>query len=213
MPGSRPVPPQLLLRARATVNDEQLVLVSSVNGWKAAAGPIVENHLYNGEVYDSRLQLIDRDGNDLSSPKCAGSVVWEQVCEMSTIPPTAALVPQNMPPIRKLRRLPALSVTPSISGAYILDFGQNTAGIVRTRIPVGLAAGSNVSIFFAEALTTHRIPQNQDCPCSDRTSALRWHEISTLRLVKSSQAMSGSQRSRSTDFGTLKCMDCLVHLK
>jgi len=49
MPHARASPPQLLLRARATVGSKDELLVSST-AWQAASGPIIEDSLYNGEL-------------------------------------------------------------------------------------------------------------------------------------------------------------------
>eukprot|EP01043_Picozoa_sp_COSAG02_P067203 COSAG02_NODE_10714_length_1875_cov_3.233108_2_plen_533_part_01 len=105
LPGSRPVPPQMLLRARATVNDKSYVFISSSSSgkWTAADGPIVTDSLYNGEVYDARRELIDEDGRHFSHPLYdTEGVDWAPAAQMSWIPDTAQLVPQTMPPIRMI---------------------------------------------------------------------------------------------------------------
>lgn len=78
---------------------------------------------------------------------------WKQVWRMNTIPKTALLMPQNIPPIQKLRKLSALKIHTPARNVFTIDFGQNTAGTIAMKIPSGLPAGANVTIFFAEILT------------------------------------------------------------
>lgn len=158
MPGARMAPPCLLLRARATTAEGKTsVLVTSADSWLAASGPVVENHLYNGEVYDARMDLADTAGRHFSHPAYAPALslgaVWAPAVPSTAIPPQAVLAPQNMPPIQGLRRLPALRITNPAKGVFTVDFGQNMAGVVQVRLPHELRAGANVSMFHAEVLS------------------------------------------------------------
>ena len=154
LPGSRPVPPQMLLRARATVNDNSAVFISSSRSgkWTAADGPIVTDSLYNGEVYDARKELIDRDGRHFSHPLYdTEGADWAPAARMNWIPDAAQLVPQTMPPIRMIRKLSASSIRSPSPGIWIIDFRQNSAAIIRFRVP-RMASGSNITIVHGEVL-------------------------------------------------------------
>lgn len=168
MPGSRPVPPQLLLRARATVGAQDVLLVSSASSgaWRAAPGSIVSDSLYNGETYDARLELVDREGRHFSHPEydgtsaaaglaaegSGGAVEWAPAVKINWMPNTTKLVPQVMPPIRTIRKLSAVSVRSPAAGVWVIDFGQNSTAIVRMTVPAGLAVGSRVALLHGEVL-------------------------------------------------------------
>lgn len=154
LPGSRPVPPQMLLRARATVNNNSAVFISSsTNGkWTAANGPIVTDSLYNGGVYDARRELVDKDGRHFSHPLYdTQGADWAPAARVDWIPETAQLVPQTMPPIRMIRKLSAKSIHSPSPGIWVIDFAQNSAAIIRFRVP-RMALGSNITIIHGEVL-------------------------------------------------------------
>ena len=110
-------------------------------------------------MYDARLEQDDAEGRHFSHPLYATATAtataqseWRRVWPMATIPNTALIIPQNMPPIQKLRKLPARTIGNPAANVFTVDFGQNTAGLVRMKVPGGLAVGANVTIFFAEVL-------------------------------------------------------------
>lgn len=156
MPHARAHPPQLLLRARATVGTRDSLLVSG-KGWQAASGPIVEDSLYNGEIYDARRELKDSHGRHFSHQNYSTTAAptWTPVAVTSAMPNTTKLVPQLMPPIQKIRPLQAKKISSPATGIHVIDFGQNTAGIVRMRIP-RMTAGANLTIFHGELLNHPR---------------------------------------------------------
>jgi hypothetical protein len=143
----------------------------------AASGPIVSDSLYNGEVTDARLSLDDAHGRHFTHPHhgdaapassqeaYAGSDVPDRGISRVRIggmmapaasgiglPADALLVPQNMPPIRRLRRLLPIAITRPSVGIHVIDFGQNSAGIVRTNVPAALPAGANITLYHGEVL-------------------------------------------------------------
>ena len=118
MPGGRPHPPQLLLRARATVGTTDSLLVSG-NGWQAASGPIVEDSLYNGEIYDARCELKDNQSRHFSHPDYSATAAWTPAVVSSAMPHTTKLVPQLMPPIQKIRPLQAQKITSPAAGIHV----------------------------------------------------------------------------------------------
>ena len=162
MPHARLTPPQLLLRARATVGHRDVLLVSN-EAWLAARGPVVEDSLYNGEIYDARRELKQLvAAGSLSAPVhfssphyilSEDSSMWMPVSRSHAMPNTTKLVPQLMPPIQKIRALPAKSITEPVPGIFVVDFGQNSAGIVSMKLPTSrLAAGQNITLYHAELL-------------------------------------------------------------
>lgn len=191
MPGSRPVPPQLLLRARATIDysDEPVLFVSSASSgkWQASSGPIVTDSLYNGESYDARLELIDQHGRHFSHPQYDAASApgeWSPAVSISWLPNTTLLVPQIMPPIRTIRTIRAVSVRSPVGapGIWVVDFGQNSAAIVRMKIP-RMAAGSSITILHAEALLSDNPVLNGTSPLYSANESGRVYQ-GNLRTAK-----------------------------
>ncbi len=114
--------------------------------WKCKKSPIVLNNIYGGETYDARLETPDfacAEGSDLGWGECIVDSV-----------PKGELKPCNMPPVRVIRRIPAVSVTPNCGkddGAWIFDMGENFAGVAEFRIP--RSSRGHIYVFrFAETL-------------------------------------------------------------
>ncbi|MBO5271185.1 MAG: family 78 glycoside hydrolase catalytic domain [Clostridia bacterium] len=112
--------------------------------WYGGHGAITENSVFNGEVYDARLAipLWDDpafDGTGLSPVALAKGEVGR-------------LIPQTLPPVTEQRRIAARTVFRLEDGAYILDFGENIAGVGAFRLPEGLPVGTEIRIEYAEEL-------------------------------------------------------------
>lgn len=105
-------------------------IVTDTNNWKYKYSPITVNNLYGGETYDCRLEtdkFSEYDGSDDGW----GSVIVDQT-------PKGILTPCIMPPVKAIRELPAISVTPCSGqndGAWIFDIGENMAGIAEFHLP------------------------------------------------------------------------------
>lgn len=102
---------------RVIVSDEQ---------WKAAASPIVANHIYDGETYDARRE---QDGWDRAGFADAG---WTAVVPRDVS--AGAFKASLMPPLKVTRELRPVSVTEVQPHVFVFDFGQNIAGWVRLRV-------------------------------------------------------------------------------
>lgn len=116
--------------------------VVSDESWKAAQGPIVADDVYNGEVYDARLEMAgwDRAGFDDGAWKPAAAVEG----------PKGVLSAQMMPPIRVVDTLVPLKMTSPRPGAYVYDMGQNFSGWVQLR--VSGPRGTRVTLRHSELL-------------------------------------------------------------
>ena len=108
--------------------------------WRWATGPIIEERLYHGEVYDARLE---RTGWNTPGYDDAD---WEPVRLMAT--PPAKLSAQVMPPIRVVQTIRPITLTPLENGGIVVDFGQNISGWVR--LSVTGPAGAEVTVRHAE---------------------------------------------------------------
>ncbi len=134
--------PAVLLQLNIELEGGQHVSISSDGTWKAAAGPVVEASVYNGEVYDARRETKgwDRPGFDDSNWNPAQVVQGTQ----------AEISAEMMPPIRVVsQKLPSGFTNPH-PGVYVYDMGQNMSGWVRLR--VSGPAGTRVQLRFAELI-------------------------------------------------------------
>ena len=102
-------------------------LYSDPDDWRCTTdGPVVYNSIYNGEIYDARLELPgwDKPGFDDGE--------WFDAVEKE--PPEGALRSQLLEPIRMVGEMPIQEIIPAPDGSWTLDFGKNFAGWVRIRL-------------------------------------------------------------------------------
>lgn len=118
-------------------------LYSHPDEWRCATdGPVVYNSIYNGEIYDARLEKSgwDSPGYDDSG--------WMPTVEKE--PPEGLLRSQLLEPIRVVTELPVQEIIPVPDGSWTLDFGRNFAGWVRLRVRG--QAGQQIAIKPAEMI-------------------------------------------------------------
>ena len=110
--------------------------------WRTSGSPILRSDIYNGEVYDGRLEQAGWEKPDFDDSKWKPAVV--------AAAPPIAVSSQIDAPARVIATLVPKSVTPVANGAYIFDLGQNMVGW--TTLKVKGAAGTKVRLRFAEIL-------------------------------------------------------------
>lgn len=113
--------PQLLLQMNITYTDGSTVHVVSNTSWKTSSSPIIENSVYDGEVYDARREKKgwDKPGYDDQN--------WQNAVRLK-VPETRKLSAQLMPPIRVEKRMYPIKMTRPVKNIYVFDFGQNFTG-------------------------------------------------------------------------------------
>lgn len=126
--------------------EQEWIYTQRNDGWRAHAnGPLKSNSLFIGEVYDARDEILDwcipRIGN-LNQDE------WEEA--LITEPPTGVLVPQNIEAIESVAEFTPLSITEPEENVYVVDFGQNIAGVIE--IEIEETAGKEIRIRYAEIL-------------------------------------------------------------
>lgn len=152
-------PCRLLFRMELEFYDGTKQVIVSDDTWLARLSPLVSNTLYDGEVYDARLEnsnnwvkasLLDTESNtttlfsDQPGPNKA---------EEADIFSTAALrlTASPSPPVRITEELQPVAITEPKKGRYVLDFGQNVVGFVHLKAEG--KAGKELTMKFAELLT------------------------------------------------------------
>lgn len=129
-----------------THKDGSKTEISSDERWTYKYSPITLNNVYGGEIYDARLYEADFG---LYSQAETG---WEKVAAAEA--PDGRLVISSIPPVREIRRLTAKSITPANGvkdGAFIIDLGENFAGVAEFCFPTS-PVGATYVMRYAETV-------------------------------------------------------------
>jgi len=132
--------PRARLHLTVEFEDGRTRTVVTDDTWDARASPLVENDLYDGEVYDAR-----REVPGWATPDC-NAEGWDDAAAIAG--PDGALRPQRTPPIRRTETRGAEAVHDHADGP-IIDFGQNLTGWVELNIKGG-EPGDDVDVLYAE---------------------------------------------------------------
>lgn len=126
--------------------DGETEIIATDDSWTYKYSPIVLNNLYGGETYDTRFETPD-------FAKYTGDEEDWKTCKYDDIP-KGELRRCNMPAVKIIRTIPAVSVTNCSGkddGAWIIDMGENFAGFAEFHLP-RCAKGSQYVFRFAETL-------------------------------------------------------------
>lgn len=137
---------RLLLQMNISFEDGTTTQVFTGSGmreaWLVSTGPVQENSVYDGELYDARLENPDWD-SPLAPPK-------SYLMAAEADGPAGKRVAAALEPIRVVETLPPRQVTNPAAGVFVFDLGQNIAGWARLRVHG--EAGTRVSLKYAEIL-------------------------------------------------------------
>lgn len=125
--------PSLFCCVDITYTDGTKQRISADESWNYHLGYEVFNDIYNGETYDA-------NASDYTLRKV-------KVVEC----PSEKLLIQDIPPIRELKEYAAQTVYSPSEGVYVIDFGQNIAGVPRITLPA-LEKGNKISVTCHEML-------------------------------------------------------------
>ncbi len=138
---------QLLLN----YDDGTSEIIASDEQWRGyGKGPYVADDLQNGVIYDARNEAVGWDMPDFDDSE------WEPVRVLPWISditgePLGKLCAQPCAPIRAVERITPISVD-KIGDVYVVDMGQNFAGVAEIKIPA-CKAGTEITFKFAEIKT------------------------------------------------------------
>lgn len=143
---------KLLAQLEVVLTDGSTVCICSgnavdVHGWTAYHGPIVEDSMYDGELYDSRLE--NSDWND-AGVDFEAAPMRSLFHAMVVDAPGGVLEPQLPEPIEVVETRAVASVAEPQPGVYVVDTGQNLAGWVR--LTADGPAGTAIMLRYAESL-------------------------------------------------------------
>lgn len=132
----------MLFQLEITYDNGSKETIISDDSWKASTGPVLASDIYNGEIYDARLEQAGwtlPGFNDKS---------WEDVILMDH--PKDILIAPAGPPVRRIQELPTVRIFKTPRGETVYDFGQNMVG--RIRLKVNGEAGKTIILHHAEVL-------------------------------------------------------------
>ncbi|HUR11784.1 MAG TPA: family 78 glycoside hydrolase catalytic domain [Flavitalea sp.] len=132
--------PCVLAQLMISYADGTSEVIATDETWQTNTGAVLRNNVYLGEKYDARLEkkwtMSDSD------PSWTNAVAVEG--------PSGKLISQLLPPIRITRIVRPVSVKKTGMDTFIVDMGQNFAGVAR--IKVSGPAGTKISLRYGEAL-------------------------------------------------------------
>ncbi|MBN2508291.1 MAG: family 78 glycoside hydrolase catalytic domain [Verrucomicrobia bacterium] len=115
--------PRLLAQLHIDYADGTQEVVGTDGSWKAATGPIRQNDMLMGCVYDARQEMPGWDAPGFHD------TAWHPAQVDTSV--KASLEAHPGPPIRRVEELPAQTLTEPRPGVSVFDLGQNMVGWVR----------------------------------------------------------------------------------
>ena len=135
--------PRVRLQLQLDYADGTSVIVGTGPDWKAATGPLLEADFLKGETYDARRELDGWDRPGFNDDH------WQPVVVDNAVHPLMQAHPG--PPVRVIAEFKARTISEPKPGVYVLNLGQNFAGIARLRIHG--QPGQKITLRFAERLS------------------------------------------------------------
>ncbi len=131
----------LLLQLEITYQDGTVEITGSDDSWKSSSGPVISSDIYNGEIYDARLE------QDWTHPGF-NAKGWESVKIIDHA--KEILISSVGPPVRKIEEVNPVAILKTPKGETVFDFGQNIVGWVRLKIKG--KSGQTIKLHHAEVL-------------------------------------------------------------
>ena len=132
--------PRLIAELEIDFPDGSKQTITSDATWKTAYGPIVHNGVYNGEIYDARLENSGWNTVRFDDGE------WDHAAVVR--PPEGTLQARMSPPDRVIKTLKPISATLTAKGDYRYDFGQLISGW--SKLKVSGARGDSIKLKFSE---------------------------------------------------------------
>ena len=132
--------PQMTAMLKIDYADGTKQTIVSDDSWQAGYGAWMDNDIFNGVTYDARLE---------APWSCVGFNGFAKAVVKEA--PGGEMTPMVLPPILPAEEYGIASQWP-LDGKYVIDFGQNLAGVIRLRIPKGLPAGTVITLTHSEEL-------------------------------------------------------------
>jgi len=136
-------PPKVILQLNIEFSDDTSESIVTDESWKVGQSPITENSIYNGEVYDARLEGLGWDTPFYDDSDWDAARIADE--------PGGKLVSQaSFPPIKVSKIIQPREITNPEPEVYVYDFGQNFTGWVR--LCVSGPRDTTIKLRYAELL-------------------------------------------------------------
>ena len=132
----------LFFQLKVNYTDGSSETIISDNNWKVNNGPILQSGIYDGELYDARLEMDGWESSGFDDHN------WEEVAILDH--PKNMLVASQGVPVKAIEEIKPVKLLTTPKGEIVLDMGQNMVGWVR--IKVKGEKGDVIKIQFAEVL-------------------------------------------------------------
>jgi alpha-L-rhamnosidase len=132
----------LISQMEITYEDGTRELIMTDKSWKASTGPILKSDIYNGEVYDARLETDGWNKPEFKDKKWNSVIVKDYSKEM--------LVASEGVPVRITEIIKPVSKFTTPEGDLVFDLGQNIVGWVQFKLKG--KAGTKITLRHAEVL-------------------------------------------------------------
>ncbi len=132
----------LLAQIEVVYRDGGREVITTDQTWRASTGAILMSDIYNGEVYDGRLELEGWSKVGFDDSRWAGIRVVNHSKDI--------LVGLAGPAVRRIEEIRPVKILTTPAGQTVVDMGQNMVGWVR--FTVRGPAGTRVKLQHAEVL-------------------------------------------------------------
>ncbi|MCM3781645.1 glycoside hydrolase family 78 protein [Neobacillus mesonae] len=130
----------LELHVRYADGSEDIICTDST--WKASEGALRYSSIYDGEIYDARLEEEEWSTYGFDDKGWQGTVLEDM--------PYTQLIAQENWPVKVTEVIHPVQVLHTPLGETVLDMGQNMVG--RMRLQLSLTTGTKVVLYHAEVL-------------------------------------------------------------
>ncbi len=132
----------LLAQIEVTYEDGSRQMVTTDHTWKASTGPILMSDIYNGEIYDARLEKTGWSEPGFDAGDWTGVAVVNHRKDI--------LVAPAGPPVKRIQQLKPVKILQTPAGETVVDMGQNMVGWIRLKVKG--PAGTRIKLRHAEVL-------------------------------------------------------------
>ncbi|KAF6659394.1 family 78 glycoside hydrolase catalytic domain [Paenibacillus polymyxa] len=130
----------LLFQMKISYEDGRSELICSDSSWEETSCAILMSDIYNGEIYDARLEQQAGEHRSLNERKM-----------MQVVPfPLSHLVAQENEPVRVMNRLKPVELIQTPKGELVLNLGQNMVGWLEFKVEA--PEGTVLNLIHGEVL-------------------------------------------------------------
>ena len=132
----------LLAQIEVEYQNGRRQVIATDGTWKASTGPILKSDIYDGELYDARLEKDGWSKAGYDDSGWAGVTIAKHDKKILVAPPGV--------PVRAMEEIKPVKIIETPEGDTVVDMGQNMVGWVR--IKVQGPAGTHIKLRHTEML-------------------------------------------------------------